>query len=470
MMMLAKIRIVAACVAAAVVAGAIVAPFAMSALAEGAEGTEGGPEKLAGSGKVINPWGEVASPLVREVMKKYGIEHGEVKFREEGAWIFGSENSAVVAMETTLRTDAVLEYGESTRYGAKLADDGLHYIHIFHLKGLEPDTAYHVRMTCTDRWGKKAASKDLTVRTKTIANAVRIPGDLNGPPYELGQANAYYLVTEDISTPRTAFNFSASNVTLDLGAHTITYNEEHMDLPTNSYNNQRKQSAFGARIWGRGVAKARVVNGTIAQGKGNDKSTYTGIGFNPIYCTATGSEIAGVTCIYSGQQMCGIHMHSGNAHSLHHNIIHDKGRRIFDRHKSVAGIKMFGGENHKVYNNLIKLARQVAIGGGAKNSEFNNNEVHVVSYSVNGGGVGSKASVVHDNKIFGCGCNVVASAATGGTSTKFYRNYVWLHAHDLSKIRNFFNRGETGGVLQSSDVSIMSCARITWGCNGPRFR
>ena len=67
--------------------------------------------------KVVNPAGGEASDIVVQVMKTYGIEQGEVAFIDSGAWAFASETSAVVAMETSLRTDAVLEFGETAAYG-----------------------------------------------------------------------------------------------------------------------------------------------------------------------------------------------------------------------------------------------------------------------------------------------------------------------------------------------------------------
>jgi len=106
---------------------------------------------------------------VKEVMKQYGIEEGEVTFLEAGTWTYGSERSAVVAMETSLRTRTVLEYGETRAYGQRLTDDELHYIHVFHLKGLKPDTTYHVKASAVDRTGGRSDTGDFTVNLCAVA-------------------------------------------------------------------------------------------------------------------------------------------------------------------------------------------------------------------------------------------------------------------------------------------------------------
>ncbi len=49
----------------------------------------------------------------------------------------------------------------------------------------------------------------------------------NGPaPYALRGPRAYYLLETDVSTPGTAFFTAARNITLDLGKHTVTYDDE----------------------------------------------------------------------------------------------------------------------------------------------------------------------------------------------------------------------------------------------------
>jgi len=424
----------------------------------------------AGQAKVINPKGQEAGDLVRQVMKTYGIEQGKVQFRAEGTWVYASETSATVAMETTERAAAVLEYGETPALGKRLGDDELHYIHVFHLGGLKSETVYHFRMSAVDRNGNRAASAIATLKTRTMDDAVRIPDDLEGPPYELNKRGATYLVTKDITAPTSAFNITVGDVTLDLGGHTVTYNEEHLGLPTDSFNNMLKQSAFGVRIRGGGVDRnVRILNGTLKQGKGNDEGSYTSLGFNPIYLSGgAGSEIAGVQCIYSGDQMSGIICHwSGPDIWMHHNVVDDRGKRISNRHRKCSAIKLATPGGGKLTNNLVRRARQCAFGSVGAKAVVAHNEAHIDSYSINSFGIDIKSgSEVHHNRIFGCGDNVVGLVTTGGCDdAKLHDNYLWLHAHDIAEYKKDLS---TKG-MESSDYSIMSGARETWGCKSVNY-
>ena len=418
-----------------------------------------------------NPKGQEPADLVKQVMKTYGIEQAKPAFVEKGTWVYASETSAVVAMETNVRTQAYLYYTDAGNYGEPLKDEELHYVHIFHLGGLKPDTEYRFEMGVTDRMHRGAQSKKMTFRTRTPADVVRIPGEMEGPPYELNKPGTTYLVTKDITAPKSAFNITAGDVTLDLGGHTIVYNDEHLGLPTDSFNRMLTDSAFGVRVRGRGVDKnVKILNGVLIQGKGNDEGSYTSIGFNPIYLSGgAGSEIAGVKCIYSGRQMSGIITHwCGPQITIHHNVVEDRGRLISNRHRQNKAITL-AGTGGKAYNNLVKRSRHVGIGGGATNAEFFGNEVHIDSSGINGGGIGAKAnSEIHHNRVFGCGNNVVAFATTGGATSanvKIHDNYVWLHAHDITEYHKFLNKK----AMESAEYSIMSGARITWGCENPLY-
>ena len=416
--------------------------------------------------KVLNPKGAEASALVVEVMKRYGIEQGQLAFIDTGAWTFGSEASAIVAMETTERATAVLEYGETPQYGKRLEDPELHYIHVFYLKDLAPGVTWHACMTCTDRNGRRVVSADVTVATKKVEGAVRIPDDLQGPPYVLDKPGTYYLVTKDITAPKTAFNIAAPGVTLDMGGHTVVYNEERLGLPTDSYNNMLKDSSFGVRVRGGPgavIQDVKILNGTIVQGKGNDEGSYTTIGFNPIYFSGgADSEIAGVTCVYSGTQITGIMCHNpGENIRLHHCVVEDRGNLIANRHQQCAAIKFASPGGGKLYNNLVKRARQGALASVGQNTEVAHNEVHIDSHSINSFGIGPKDGCdVHHNRIFGCGDNVVAISTTGGCDkVKVHDNYIWLQAHDIAAYKQDLNTKD----MESSEYSIMSGVRETWG-------
>ncbi|MFC2131706.1 hypothetical protein ACFLSQ_09750 [Bacteroidota bacterium] len=411
-----------------------------------------------------NPRGNEPAEIVKQVMDKYGIEQGELSIRNEGYWAYTSETSAVVAFETTERVLSMLEWGETNSYGSQLNISESHYIHVYYLKDLMKDKDYHIRLTAfNDSHTQEAVSDDFVISTKTLDNAVRIPDDIDGnPPYILDQPDTYYLVTEDITADSSAFEFTGEGSTLDLGGHTIIYNEIPLKIPTDQWTPHREGSSFGIKMRSAG-SDMKILNGTIIQGKGNDTSSYVTLGFNPIYVSGGANlEIAGLNIQYAGVQITGIYCHyPGENMNIHHNIVTDSGKYIINRHQQVSAIKMNSPGGGKLYNNLIKRARQSALGGIGIRSEAYNNEIHIESYSINSFGIGAKDTCkVHDNKIFGFGDNVCAIATTGGTTdTEVYNNYIWLQAHDLEDFKPFLNPKD----MESTDISTMSAIRITWG-------
>ena len=66
---------------------------------------------------LLNPAGQAVSPIVGQVMARYGLETGTAEFRRQGLWSYASERSGVVALETShfrLQVDADLGAGDST--------------------------------------------------------------------------------------------------------------------------------------------------------------------------------------------------------------------------------------------------------------------------------------------------------------------------------------------------------------------
>jgi len=417
-------------------------------------------DDTANDGILLNPAGQEVTPLVREVMERCGIEQGEVKFLQKGTWLHASERSAVVAVETSQRTRAALEFDQPGDSPCRVEDLELHYIHIFFLDDLEPDTEYQFHIAAEDRRGVKSDSGTLSLKTRSMSEAIRIPGQLSGPQYILDQAGAHYLLTEDITTPGTGLQIAANDVTLDLGGHRVTYDEEHQGLD----DGEATRPAFGILI-PEGCADVRIFNGSILQGAGQDQGTEGTIGFNPIFLSDAGSvEIAGVHCIYAGTQLSGIFcQESGPDVRIHHNVVEDQGRLIVNRHQMCSAIRLGSEQGGALINNLVKRARQSALGNAGARVEIAHNELNIDSHSINSFGIGVKDdSTVHHNRIFGCGDNVVGMATTGGCkNVQLYENYIWLQAHDISAYQPYLNDKE----MESSDYSIMSGVRITWGAN-----
>lgn len=417
---------------------------------------------------LINPAGQETSPLVREVMERYGIEQGEVAFREEGAWVYCSESSAVVAVETTERTCAKLEYGQGDAYDRVQEDLDLHYIHIFYLAELTPGVQYDLRVLAEDRRGRRAESGVLSLQTRALPDAIRLPGQAPGPPYVLDQPG-YYLLTEDVVAAGTALQISASHVVLDLGGHRVVYDEDDPGVADEDVEAHVERAAFGIKVVG-SAQDVKILNGAVAQGRTGNGGSDESIGYNPLFADGTSQlEVAGLTCTYRGTQLSGVACRDlGPGVNVHHNVVEDLGKSIDNRHQMCSAIRLNRAEGGAVYGNLVKRARQAALGNLGKGLHVHDNELHIDSYSINSFGIGIKDdSIVHGNRIFGCGDNVVAMATTGGCrNIELYDNYIWLQAHDIAEYQAYLNAKE----MESTPYSIMSGVRITWGCEDVEYR
>jgi len=158
----------------------------------------------------------------------YEIFGNNLAFMSEtgSEWSHVSETSACIAFETNLPAKTYIEYGETTGYGSQTpASDRYYYLHIYHLRDLDPDTTYHYRFVAEDERANVVTSGDKTFTTGTPPNVIHVPAGVSGPPYVLDQAGKTYLVTQDLVCDRTAFEITADNVTFDLGGHTVIYDQ-----------------------------------------------------------------------------------------------------------------------------------------------------------------------------------------------------------------------------------------------------
>ena len=357
-----------------------------------------------------------------------------LKFLDEGLWTHGSETSAAVGFETNLPAKAYVEYGETAAYGTRTQPQERHfYVHLRYLTGLKRNTLYHYRFVATDERGNRLTSQDMTLQTKTPANVVRIPEDMEGPPYNLDRKDATYLVTRDLTIEGLAFDVKVNNVTLDLGGHTVVYDNKHWGpvKPAKSFWDWIHKGKYGLRLMkGSGL---RVLNGTLKQGTGNDACQRGSIGYNPMYLKGGSKmEIAGVTIDYSGPQVIGIYNHWGGSDSaFHHNVFIDRGTKITNRHGAGSRAMIISRQkNVKVHHNLVKRTRQGGLGG----NEVYHNEVCMDSWGTNSFGVaaagGGKA---WGNRIVGGGYHICAFG--WGSQITGHHNFVHLKAHPFKEKR-----------------------------------
>jgi hypothetical protein len=366
----------------------------------------------------------------------YDIFGSALEFMAEtgSEWSHISETSACLAFETNLPANTYIEYGLTTGYGSQT-------------------------FVAEDERANIITSGDNTFTTGTPPNVIYVPAGVSGPPYNLTQANKTYLVTEDLVCNRTAFNINANedlvcnrtafninanNVTLDLGGHTVIYNQEDYQVSAN----YRDTSSMGVRTISR--SNVKILNGVIKQGLGYNSANDDAWGYCPIWMGSSG-EVAGVYTESAGLEVSSVHVASSNA-VAHHNVLLDRGGDLADRDIGPKGVVAPGHTHH----NLVLRNRQGAISAGS-NHDYYNNEMYVDSCATNAYGIGFYKDVNSDcygNRIFGTGYLVVAigTVSAGVGDIMVHDNFVHLQA-----TRPDTRWGEYGAQ------SGAYCARITWG-------
>jgi len=349
----------------------------------------------------------------------------DIRFPEGGSWMHVSVYSAVMAWETSLPATTHIEFGPTPDCEERTTPSKRpHFIHVHYLRGLKPQTTYHYRIVVTDERGRTFRGPTATFTTRDAAGMVRIPGDLPGPPFMLDRPQTYYLVTEDIVADSTAMGVAADGITLDLGGHTITYDDK-----AGSPDPSADESLFG-HYGVRGPCGIRtadgrgpiaVVNGTIRQGAGKGGSRPAG--YNPVFIRRPRRiELAGITAEYVGSQVSGIVVNNSlGTVDMHHNVLVDRGTEMFNRHSGMAAIVFDTGRSaaggSRCHHNLVRRTRHRGISVGSGDQCYAN-EIYVDGYATNSYGVmfySNRQPVenlqIRDNRIFATGFHPVGIGA-----------------------------------------------------------
>ncbi|MDR1157407.1 MAG: hypothetical protein LBK75_03750 [Oscillospiraceae bacterium] len=358
-------------------------------------------------------------PLVKEALGDTLV------FDPDGFWDYSSFYSHAVGFAFNLPVVAYVEYGQTTSYGARTPQsESYYYNHLFYLTDLTPGTQYHYRIHAMGTDGSVITSEDRVVSTKVLTpDIIRIPQDMPGPaPYVLDQTGKTYLLTQDITVPNLAVNIKANDVTLDLGGHTIVYDEappEVVGVWWNEYAyNERATFGIRAGLWN--YLNTHIYNGTVKQGANGGKG-YIGIGFGPVFLGHMGSgtqnEVAGVTADYYGDDVSGMVTGEG---STHHNVVYDRGKVISDRH---AGLSAIAGSGDVAYNSLRRFRHR----GLDSRGYVHGNELYSDSYDTNSFALSSgDDSRLQGNKVFGMGYHPVGVG--WGSNSVYENNLVYIHA------------------------------------------
>jgi len=358
----------------------------------------------------------------------------ELTLLPAGAWMHVSERSAAIACQTNLPARAFVEYGPTAGYGrATERDERATSLHLHTLRGLEAGRAVHWRWVAVDEAGHRLAGPDAVLRTPKLTDAVRVPGDLPGPPYVLDKAGATYVLTEDITAAGTGVFVAASGITLDLGGHTVTYDTKR---------DEASRGACGVRghkTRGIGLSRVRVVNGTIRRGRGGSatQKVWETL-YEPLFFSKPQRlEIAGVRVHYHGCQVVGLlWINGGRDANVHHNVFLDEGTRLFNRHVGMDAIAPLA-PGAKVTRNLVLRTRHRgvhAVGG----ADVTGNEVYVDSYATNSYGImyyagraGAEGVRIGHNRVFGAGYHPVGiGSGQGYRDVVIHDNYIQMQGVD----------------------------------------
>jgi hypothetical protein len=416
-----------------------------------------------------------AVPTLAERIAEAPAEKPLEAFAE--AWTHVSPTSAIVYWQTSSDARRVegagrgyVEYGPTADYGRKTETFDLppacelvpEKVRVFRkpswsqfhrLRGLEAGRASYYRMVYIAPDGAATNGEDKVLVPKVLAQAMPIPGGLEGPPYVLDQTGATYVLTADVKADGTALEIAADDVTLELDGHTVVFGQMAGDNVHGIHASGRR----GIRLFG----------GMIEEGRGPGRRRF------PVFMQGCRNiEIAGISATYHGKDGQGILFNwQGAGSNVHHNVLYDRGTETTSRHQQIAAIHFspaVGSSGARVHHNIVLRARQTGIQFGAseaaaregkvqsENIEIANNMVYLGSCMTNSMGVSAsgaiKGFVLRNNRIYGRGempeCIFIGTGASYG---RVFRNYTYSRS--------------TGKVSQEygSTSSLSSALRMCWG-------
>jgi hypothetical protein len=360
----------------------------------------------------------------------------------------------VISCRTSVRARVRVDYGTTPRLGstARLEEKPA-WLHLVRLRALEPGTTCHYRITAVAENQAPVQTGTMTLTPQRIAAAVRIPGDLRGPPYVLDKPETTYVLTEDIVSEGTALKITASRVRLELDGHTVRYGRE-LDWTDPEQEHEWHGTGHGVYLAGWGAEGVVVLNGVLAEATPKQQPHAQGLGHNPVMAEgSTGLELGGVTAVYSGKDIRGFWLHNSRSAHVHHCVIEDRGTHVTNRHQGLDAIVCTPGA--KVHHNLIRRVRHRGI-AARDDCEIHHNEIHLDSYATNAFGVmlyRCANAAAHHNYVLGTGYHCVGIGTVSGcASVKVFDNYIELTGTEPS------DRWPEYGKM-----SGMNGVRVTWG-------
>lgn len=233
-------------------------------------------------------------------------------------------------------------------------------------------------------------------------------------PYYLDVPGQTYILTEDISTPGSAFVFAAENVTLDLNQHTVifgtsshTYRYGVVMPPPYAHSNPRWQDS-DINIWNPSHG-AITKNGTVVQG-GQGTFNVAVMGYEQSNLT-----VEGLSVIIYGDDSFAILLNE--CHDLHvlGNTITDNTTVISNRHEGRAAIDILAAHDGMidVHDNTIHNCRQWGIRVKRRTpatvwAQIHHNTVYANTIVTNGYSIG-----IYGNRVAAHGNTINATNGRG---------------------------------------------------------
>ena len=282
----------------------------------------------------------------------------------------------------------------------------------------------------------------------TLADVTLNQAAVGNGPYYLNQANTTYVLTENVSCTGTAFVVAASNVSLNLNGHTVTFGTS-ASTGTGPKGFANPPGYGTVARWNSsnitnftGGSNPKAYGGTFIQGAARTNGTNTSVANGPMGVhLANGGEVYSCTVTVFGNNGRAFYLEGGNV-NIHDNIIRDSMAAngvtaVTDRHAGRAAIEsIWANVNTRIYRNKIYGAPQWGI-------YIKDMNTHLFSGWID----------VYDNEVYGAArrTNAYAYGARQGVSgretrvrfynNKFYGNTRGIHLDSGSKYEVYNNTG-----------------------------
>jgi len=241
----------------------------------------------------------------------------------------------------------------------------------------------------------------------------------------LNQANTNYILDNDVQSAGTCFRIIAPGISLDLGGHTVTYNNQQGDISCGAYDSSgiTHSCAYGVTIGDDGHwlnvnsdSYIKILNGSIVQGNGTGTYSHAILGR---YTNLNNLEVGSVNITVHTDDSSAIKLDGSTGSNIHDNTITSNITYIHNRHAYDGYAMHLYPINANIYNNKIMGGQGgIFVGGsGAGNINIYSNDISHRALDTNGYGImisnyGSQP--IHDVKAYnnnihttdGCGIEI----------------------------------------------------------------